>query len=52
MRGLLTRELKRFPDRPYGEFVPGGNTNPADASLKVLAKLRKASEQTGRKNNR
>lgn len=44
MQGLLTNELRRFPDRPYGEFVPGGNAAPRNASLLVLDGLRKASD--------
>ena len=23
MKGLLTKALKKFPNRPYGEFIPG-----------------------------
>ena len=32
MKRTLTAVLKRFPERPYGEFIPGGNTRgPAEA---------------------
>lgn len=48
MQALLLRELQRFPQRPYGEFIPGGNTNPAAASLDVLATLREASERNAK----
>ena len=44
MRQLLTTELMRFDDRPYGEFVPGGNTASADAAADVLSRLRRESQ--------
>ncbi|MFP6901489.1 MAG: sulfatase-like hydrolase/transferase, partial [Opitutales bacterium] len=28
MKSSLSAELRRFPNHPYGEFVPGGNTLP------------------------
>ena len=32
MKRTLTAVLKQFPERPYGEFIPGGNTRgPAEA---------------------
>lgn len=40
MQGMLKRALSRFADRPYGEFIPGDNTNPLEASVKLLEKLR------------
>lgn len=42
MQSTLKRELEGFPDRPYGEFVPGGNAASRDASEGVSEALRKA----------
>lgn len=44
MQRLLINELKRFPHRPFGEFIPGGNAAPRQASEAVLEHLRKASD--------
>ena len=44
MREKLTSELRRFPDRPYGEFVPGGNAVPGAEYDDVFEVLRKAAE--------
>jgi hypothetical protein len=41
MRQLLTTELKRFHNRPYGEFVPGGNAMPAGSCDDILEAMRK-----------
>ena len=38
----LAMELKRFPERPYGEFVPGGNALPGKGYDEVFETLRKA----------
>jgi len=38
---LLKKTLKQFPNRPYGEFVKGGNALPAESSKPVLRKLSK-----------
>ena len=46
MRQLLTTELKRFDARPFGEFVPGGNTTSADAAVDVLRRLRRKSQES------
>lgn len=45
MRALLSTELKRFPNRPYGEFVPGGNAVPMGSYDDVLLKMAQASKQ-------
>jgi arylsulfatase A-like enzyme len=45
MKELLTAELKRFPDRPYGEFVPGGNASPIGSFDDILDKMAKAAKQ-------
>jgi hypothetical protein len=42
MQKMLAVELKRFPDRPFGEFVPGGNAAPLGAAENLLNVLRKA----------
>ena len=42
MRAKLTASLKQFPDRPYGEFVPGGNAAPAEETDDVFQRLREA----------
>ena len=41
MRAKLTASLKQFPDRPYGEFVPGGNAASAEGTGDVFRRLRK-----------
>jgi len=41
MQAFLTKTLRTFPHRPYGEFIPGPGTNPAQASEAVLQDLRK-----------
>ena len=38
---MLTQALKKFPDRPYGEFVKGGNALSAESTESVLKKLSK-----------
>ena len=40
MKKLLVQELKRFPDRPFGEFIPGGNAMPAGSCDDVLEAMR------------
>ncbi|MBB65610.1 MAG: sulfatase [Waddliaceae bacterium] len=40
MRAKLTASLKQFPDRPYGEFVPGGNAASAEGTGDVFRRLR------------
>ena len=40
MQEMLRETLSRFRDRPYGEFVAGGNTAPRAGSLDVLRQLR------------
>ncbi len=40
MRKLLVQELKRFPERPFGEFIPGGNATPAGSYDDVLEAMR------------
>ncbi len=42
LKQKLTTELKRFPNRPYGEFVPGGNALAGGGYEEVFATLRKA----------
>ncbi|MHC4508563.1 MAG: sulfatase family protein [Planctomycetota bacterium] len=49
MKGLLTAELKRFPGRPYGEFVPGGNASPIGSFDDILDKMTKATKQDAQK---
>ena len=44
MKRLLTSELKRFPNRPFGEFVPGGNTSPIGTFDDALKKMTKAAQ--------
>ncbi len=43
MKAMLSKELKRFPNRPYGEFVAGGNAVPMGAYDDVLRKMAQAS---------
>ena len=42
MKQKLAAELKRFPARPYGEFVPGGNALAVGGYDKVFETLRQA----------
>ena len=42
LKQTLAAELKKFPDRPYGEFVPGGNAVPGGGYDEVFETLRKA----------
>lgn len=41
MQGLLKEALKRFDQRPFGEFIPGGNARPREDSLPILKELKK-----------
>lgn len=45
MKHFLTAELKRFDNRPYGEFVPGGNATPGRDYNDVLSAVRVAADQ-------
>jgi arylsulfatase A-like enzyme len=45
MKKLLVQELKRFPDRPFGEFIPGGNAMPAGSCDDVLEAMRNYMDQ-------
>ena len=49
LKQTLTAELKRFPDRPYGEFVSGGNAVPGDGYDEVFETLRKAAADKKKK---
>jgi arylsulfatase A-like enzyme len=49
LKQTLTTELKRFPDRPYGEFVSGGNAVPGDGYDEVFETLRKAAADKKKK---
>ncbi len=40
MKQLLVKELKRFPNRPFGEFIPGGNAMPAGSCDDILEAMR------------
>lgn len=42
MKRLLTAELKRFDQRPYGEFIPGGNTSAIGECDDVLETMTRA----------
>ena len=39
MKEMLSLALKQFPDRPYGELVPGGNARGAEESESTLKSL-------------
>jgi hypothetical protein len=50
MQTMMTEALKQFPDRPYGEFVPGGNTKPlteSEAVLEILRQIDKEEKASG-----
>ena len=49
MKELLTTELKRFANRPYGEFVPRGNAAPAGSFDDILKNMRESLKQGARK---
>ena len=42
LKQTLAAELKKFSDRPFGEFVLGGNAVPGDGYNEVFETLRKA----------
>lgn len=52
MKELLTTELKRFPNRPYGEFIPGGNASPAGSFDDILKKMREPLKEEAREKKR
>ena len=59
MKQTLAEVLKQFPDRPYGEFIPGGNTRGPDEAEPVLKRLKefygsdpKDKKQRDRKNKK
>ena len=41
MKRLLKRELTKFPDRSFGEFIPGGNAVGLEGQTDLIPKLRK-----------
>ena len=41
MKRMLKQELERFPNRPFGEFVPGGNAVPGKEQKDLAPMLRK-----------
>jgi hypothetical protein len=45
MKRILTAELKRFPKRPYGELIPGGNALPAGGFDDLLETLKTESRK-------
>ena len=40
MKRTLTRVLKQFPERPYGEFIPGGNARGPGEAKPMLKRLK------------
>jgi arylsulfatase A-like enzyme len=40
MKRILKSELKKFPNRPFGEFIPGGNAVPAKEQADLVPTLR------------
>ena len=48
MQDRLTAELKRFPNRPFGEFGPGGNAIPG-GHADVFQTLTKAAAEKKKK---
>jgi len=49
MKKTLAAALKRIPNRPFGEFAPGGNAAPSGKYDDVLATLRKAAGEKKKK---
>ena len=49
LKQTLAAELKKFSDRPFGEFVPGGNAVPGDGYDEVFETLRKAAAEKKKK---
>jgi arylsulfatase A-like enzyme len=39
MKKMLTEALQQFPDRPFGEFIPGGNAIPPGTYDDILRKM-------------
>ncbi|MDE0737046.1 MAG: sulfatase-like hydrolase/transferase, partial [Pirellulaceae bacterium] len=50
LQNFLKTELQRFPRRPYGEFVPGGNAVAAGAHADVYQRLLETARQGKKKN--
>jgi arylsulfatase A-like enzyme len=48
MKGLLKLELEKFPNRPFGEFVPGGNAVPGAEQRDLAPMLRKFAAENDR----
>jgi len=49
MQSSLAAELERFPDHPYGEFLPGGNALPGSGYDDVFEIVRRYVEQEKKK---
>jgi hypothetical protein len=49
LKQTLAAELKKFSDRPFGEFVPGGNAVSGDGYDEVFETLRKAAGEKKKK---
>lgn len=52
LRAMLTKELLTFEDRPYGEFVPGGNALAAGTYDDVLEKMKEYQSRGSSKKDR
>ncbi|GAB6164412.1 hypothetical protein JCM19992_04120 [Thermostilla marina] len=46
MKRLLKQELEKFPDRPFGEFIPGGNAVGLEDQAGLAEKLRRFAAQS------
>lgn len=49
MKSTLAAELRRFPNRPYGEFVPGGNAMPGTGYEDVFEIMRNYGNENKKK---
>lgn len=49
MRQHLTGALEAFPNRPYGEFIPGGNAIPPGTYEDIMEKLRQVRDNPPKK---
>ena len=55
IKTILTKKLKTFPDRPYGELIPGSNTlgkGEFDIILDGIRDLRPSDGSKPTKNNK
>jgi arylsulfatase A-like enzyme len=45
MKQMLKQELDRFPNRPFGEFIPGGNAVPGREQTDLAPLLKRIADK-------